>query len=34
MQNLINDWQIFEMNQTIKFVAIVLKQKYKIKLAD
>lgn len=34
MQNLINDCQIFEMNQTIKFLAIVLKQKYKIKLAD
>jgi predicted nucleic acid-binding protein len=34
IQNLINDCQIFDMTQKIKFLAIDLKQKYKIKLAD
>lgn len=34
MQSLINDCKIFELNQIIKYLAIDLKQKYKLKLAD
>ena len=34
MQSLINDCKVFELNQIIKYLAINLKQKYKLKLAD
>jgi predicted nucleic acid-binding protein len=34
MQSLLNDCQIIELNQIIKYLAIDLKQKYKLKLAD
>ena len=34
MKSLLNDCQIIELNQEIKYLAINLKQKYKLKLAD
>jgi predicted nucleic acid-binding protein len=34
MQNVIDTCRVFEMTQSIKYIAIDLKQKYKLKLAD
>ena len=34
MKSLLDDCQIIELNQEIKYLAIDLKQKYKLKLAD